>query len=66
MARIIRIQCTSVRQFRNKKTTTYQVNVLRCSCDVIYNFNGDDDDDAYEYSVNGTSALILDLNTVSL
>jgi len=50
-----------------KKQPPDQVNVLRCSCDVIYDFNDDDDDDdAYEYSMNGTSALILDLNTVSL
>jgi len=51
-----------------RKQPPDQVNVLRCSCDVIYNFNSDDDDDddAYKYRVNGTSALILDLNTLSL
>jgi hypothetical protein len=28
-----------------RKQPPDQVNVLRCSCDVIYNFNSDDDDD---------------------
>jgi hypothetical protein len=32
-------------QTRKRKQPSDQVNVLRCSCDVIHNFNSVDDDD---------------------